>query len=1169
MTSLVHPVDIGILAVFLLINLIVGLSYGRKVVTLEDYATGGRNFSTATLTATVVATWITGSFLLSGLEYSYTRGLYYTIASIIGGFMGIYLTGRIGGRMGDFLGKLSVPEVIGDMYGKKARLFSAMSSMLNLIGWLAVQFEVITRALSLLLGLEGPLVTVVAAAIVITYSALGGIRSVTFTDVVQFVTFGIFIPTIALMIWNNLPNSGELVYKALATTPRFNLREVVGFTPEFMTTISLIFFFSIPAIAPELFQRITMASSAQQAKRSFTYATFIVLIIRLFVIWIAILLLADNATLSREEVLPYLVNKHAYAGFRGVFGVGIVAMAMSSADSFLNTAAVIVSNDIIVPLESNKRRRLLIARYSTLFIGMAALPIALYSKDLLKMALLSTSIYAPVVTVPLILATFGFRTTPKVGLFGMAAGLLTVVLWSIYGNNSDSIAPGMFANLIALLGSHYLLGEKGGWVKKKANNLPTKALTTRKREGGKSFRLKTYLRQNLPTNEGVYFYFGLYILFAIYTACYTIACEHTEACPTIFKAVCYTVPLLASSFMIFPLLVPSAATKRFIIYCWPVGIGISLFVSNTLLAIISHFSPIQTVILMINILIATSLLRWQLALCLAAGGIVLSTLCFTLTTGSAIPVEALGALWYKIGYMVLLFVVFLIVLIKHKSAYRQLAAKNQGLAAENNRLLTRGNEEKAFLLEVFKDRVRLLQAIKQADVANLSKAANLIKQLYTRGKRSVSEKSALAKGLAELKETITPTAIQLDRIESRASEYMQLAPALVRMDMLLAQVGAACKEQTLHLQNNSQHTQLFCDPNRIKKVLVNSIHVLQTNEEEPLEFYIALEDTKLTYEITSMEHPYTKKVDALAFTITTDRAMFAPDHASEPLVEREYPAQLGEAYLVMPGDNQELLLLTNQQIIKAHYGYTDIAPKAAQDTHVYVIPMQLEEVRSKDLDLPCMALGAQLVRADDTYPGAKEQENALLAAVEKYPKVDIETVKTAIEMIKWYHGPTKRESGEPFYLHPIAVAQIVLDYNQDQPTLLAALLHDTVEDTPMLLEHIELSFDAQTARIVDGVTHLESNKDAFHKVKLTSAENLYKLLHVKDQRSFYVKLADRVHNLRTIKAKPYKTQRKIADETLKFFVPLAEKCGLPTIAEELKAMSMEVVSRGGVVIGNQ
>ena len=141
------------------------------------------------------------------------------------------------------------------------------------------------------------------------------------------------------------------------------------------------------------------------------------------------------------------------------------------------------------------------------------------------------------------------------------------------------------------------------------------------------------------------------------------------------------------------------------------------------------------------------------------------------------------------------------------------------------------------------------------------------------------------------------------------------------------------------------------------------------------------------------------------------------------------------------------------------------------------------------------------------------------------------------------------------------MAHIVLAYNQDEATVLGALLHDTVEDTPMLLENIETMFGQAVAGIVDGVTHLESNKDTVYKVKLSTHENICQLLEVSDQRVLYVKLADRMHNMRTIQYKPAASQQKKAEETLQFFVPLAEKLGLPAAAAELKELCLAVLHK--------
>jgi len=143
------------------------------------------------------------------------------------------------------------------------------------------------------------------------------------------------------------------------------------------------------------------------------------------------------------------------------------------------------------------------------------------------------------------------------------------------------------------------------------------------------------------------------------------------------------------------------------------------------------------------------------------------------------------------------------------------------------------------------------------------------------------------------------------------------------------------------------------------------------------------------------------------------------------------------------------------------------------------------------------------------------------------------------------------------------VAKIALEYDQSETTLLTALLHDTVEDTHMLLNNIEIMvgimFERDVAQIVDAVTHLESNKKTFYKVHLSDKDNIFKLLEVKDKRACYAKLADRMHNMRTMQAKPYESQCSIAEETLRFFVPLAKKLGLKNAAKEHKERSLIVL----------
>jgi len=204
-------IDIIIFIAFLVINLFVGLAYGREVKTISDYSLGGRNFSTAALVSTIVATFVTGSAFFVTLSKTYSDGLPYVIASSCMS-LGFFLTAFfIIPRMGEFMGALSVGEVMGTLYGKHVRLITAISAIIWNVGGIAVQFKVFGTLFNYFVGIPSTYAIILASTIVILYSTFGGIRAVTYTDVIQFFTFGFVLPTIAVIIWNHFKSLGFTV----------------------------------------------------------------------------------------------------------------------------------------------------------------------------------------------------------------------------------------------------------------------------------------------------------------------------------------------------------------------------------------------------------------------------------------------------------------------------------------------------------------------------------------------------------------------------------------------------------------------------------------------------------------------------------------------------------------------------------------------------------------------------------------------------------------------------------------------------------------------------------------------------------------------------------------------------------------------------------------------
>jgi (p)ppGpp synthase/HD superfamily hydrolase len=150
--------------------------------------------------------------------------------------------------------------------------------------------------------------------------------------------------------------------------------------------------------------------------------------------------------------------------------------------------------------------------------------------------------------------------------------------------------------------------------------------------------------------------------------------------------------------------------------------------------------------------------------------------------------------------------------------------------------------------------------------------------------------------------------------------------------------------------------------------------------------------------------------------------------------------------------------------------------------------------------------------------------------------VDVNFIEKGLAFAKYYHGSQMRKSGEPYYSHPIVVAEMVSDYIFKSDVLVAALLHDTVEDTELTLSEIESEFNPRVAQIVDRLTrkkHFSENR------KQTSAETIIELINYKDFDSILVKICDRIHNISTIKSMNKQKQIKIFDETINHFFSVA------------------------------
>ena len=228
-----------------------------------------------------------------------------------------------------------------------------------------------------------------------------------------------------------------------------------------------------------------------------------------------------------------------------------------------------------------------------------------------------------------------------------------------------------------------------------------------------------------------------------------------------------------------------------------------------------------------------------------------------------------------------------------------------------------------------------------------------------------------------------------------------------------------------------------------------------------------------------------------------------------------------------------------------------------KDMNAFVMPR--EDGKLSDAERAQIQEADSSAKAMQDFTSPQELYGELVAGIRKYhPSDDISIIDKAYRIAYEAHKDQKRKSGEPYIIHPLCVAIILADLELDKETIVAGLLHDVVEDTIMTEEEIQREFGPEVALLVDGVTKLGRLNYSTDKLD-TQAENLRKmfLAMAKDIRVIMIKLADRLHNMRTLQYMRPEKQKEKARETREIYAPIAQRLGISKIKVELDDLSLK------------
>lgn len=199
------------------------------------------------------------------------------------------------------------------------------------------------------------------------------------------------------------------------------------------------------------------------------------------------------------------------------------------------------------------------------------------------------------------------------------------------------------------------------------------------------------------------------------------------------------------------------------------------------------------------------------------------------------------------------------------------------------------------------------------------------------------------------------------------------------------------------------------------------------------------------------------------------------------------------------------------------------------------------------------------VKKMEDFTDPEKLHEELIASVKKYhPSTDLSMIEKAYQVAKEAHATQTRKSGEPYIIHPLCVAIILADLELDKESIAAGLLHDVVEDTPWTKEDIEREFGSEVALLVQGVTKLGENMGKASKIdrQAETLRNMF-LAMAEDIRVILIKLADRLHNMRTLKYMKPEKQKEKARETMDIYAPIAQRLGISKVKVELDDLSLK------------
>ena len=458
-------IDHLIVYAFLIITLVIGIRAGKGIKDMREYVLANKSFGTLTLLLTFLATNIGSGTVIGAIDEIFSKGIIRTAETISAFIPLLFIAFFIAPRMQRFDGCLTVGDVMKKQYGILVQIITGILTMLFSITLLSQQFYALGVIARDLLAFEASWGIIIVGSILTLYAAHGGIKSVTITDVFQFIVLVVVLPLIA----NTALKHAGGIKMVLTHIPDSNL-QIWGHKDfylhlSFAITIILPYMLTNPAI----FQRMLMARSTNELREQYLLAAGFDIMFRILLMLIGFSAIVLYPSLTGKSVLSHMIQELVPVGAKGLAIAGLFAVIMSTADSFLHTGGVLFSHDILSPIYKKKGvafNELKWSQYTTIIIGMISIIMAVkgQNKNMFALtALWARTFTGPLILFPLIATLFGLQSDKRTLYLASISTIVAffIISWLLPSTYNPLAGPiSTVVNGILFFGIHWIRNKQ-------------------------------------------------------------------------------------------------------------------------------------------------------------------------------------------------------------------------------------------------------------------------------------------------------------------------------------------------------------------------------------------------------------------------------------------------------------------------------------------------------------------------------------------------------------------------------------------------------------------------------------------------------------------------------------------------------------------------------------